>query len=65
MPFEWYETPNIHLVTVDEFRQLCRKNDIHIADIRFLAETVTGRLLIAIGGVNLGSERGLVKLTRA
>ncbi len=65
LPFEWYETPNIHLVTVDEFRQLCRKNDIHIADIRFLAETVTGRLLIAIGGVNLGSERGLVKLTRA
>jgi homoserine O-acetyltransferase len=65
LPFEWYETPNIHLVTVDEFRQLCRKNDIHIADIRFLAETVMGRLLIAIGGVNLGSERGLVKLTRA
>ena len=65
LPFEWYETPNIHLVTVDEFRQLCRQNDIHIADIRFLAETVVGRLLIALGGVNLGSERGLVKLTRA
>lgn len=65
LPFEWYETPNIHLVTVDEFRQLCCKNDIHIADIRFLAETVIGRLLIAVGGVNLGSERGLVKLTRA
>ena len=65
LPFEWYETPNIHLVTVDEFRHLCRKNDIHIADIRFLAETAIGRLLIAIGAVNLGSERGLVKLTRA
>ena len=64
LPFEWYDTPNIHLITVREFESLCRKNNLVLEEVRYLAETVTGRFLIAFGLVNLGSERALVKLKR-
>ena len=30
LPFEWYDTPNIHLFTIKDFRDLCRKNNITI-----------------------------------
>ena len=30
LPFEWYETPNIHLFTIKDFRALCRHNGIAI-----------------------------------
>ncbi|VPO37081.1 methionine biosynthesis protein MetW [Streptococcus pneumoniae] len=30
LPYEWYNTPNIHLCTFKDFEQLCAKHDIHI-----------------------------------
>jgi methionine biosynthesis protein MetW len=30
LPYEWYNTPNIHLCTFKDFEELCVKNDIHI-----------------------------------
>lgn len=30
LPYEWYNTPNIRLLTVKDFRELCRENNIHI-----------------------------------
>jgi methionine biosynthesis protein MetW len=30
LPFEWYDTPNIHLHTVRDFRDFCRMDDIGI-----------------------------------
>lgn len=30
LPYEWYNTPNIRLLTVNDFRELCRENNIHI-----------------------------------
>ncbi|CUR47561.1 methionine biosynthesis protein MetW [Alloalcanivorax xenomutans] len=30
LPYEWYDTPNIHLCTVNDFETHCRKNDIRI-----------------------------------
>jgi len=32
LPFEWYDTPNIHLLTVEDFRAFCAKRDIKIID---------------------------------
>ncbi len=36
LPYEWYNTPNIHLCTVNDFERYCRKNDIEIIDSIFL-----------------------------
>ena len=30
LPHEWYNTPNIHLGTIQDFRELCAKSDIEI-----------------------------------
>ena len=30
LPYEWYDTPNIHLGTIRDFRELCRQLDIEI-----------------------------------
>jgi methionine biosynthesis protein MetW len=37
MPYNWYDTPNIHFCTVRDFEALCEDNDI-----RILASTVVG-----------------------
>ncbi len=30
LPFEWYDTPNIHLLTVNDFYKFCKKREIKI-----------------------------------
>ena len=30
MPYRWYDTPNIHFCTVDDFEMLCREKDIRV-----------------------------------
>ena len=30
LPFEWYDTPNIHLLTVEDFFDFCKERDIKI-----------------------------------
>ena len=32
LPYEWYDTPNIHLCTVTDFQTHCRRNDIRIIE---------------------------------
>lgn len=32
MPYQWYNTPNIHLCTLHDFELLCAKNDIQILE---------------------------------
>jgi methionine biosynthesis protein MetW len=30
LPYEWYDTPNIHMLTIRDFALFCRENDIKI-----------------------------------
>jgi len=32
LPFEWYDTPNVHLCTTLDFEDLCRKLGVHIRE---------------------------------
>ena len=36
LPHEWYNTPNIHLCTIDDFEDLCHKQNMKIIDQLFL-----------------------------
>ncbi len=38
LPYEWYNTPNIHLNTVEDFFDYCKKNEINIIDCIYLAK---------------------------
>jgi methionine biosynthesis protein MetW len=37
LPYQWYETPNIHLCTVRDFRALCREEGLQIEREIFLS----------------------------
>lgn len=64
LPFEWYNTPNIHLATWRDFLQLCHEDGIRVKRIIPLTEKPLSKLFVATGLKNLGAERILVNITR-
>ena len=38
LPFEWYDTPNIHLLTVNDFYKFCKKRNIKILKYIFMTK---------------------------
>ncbi len=64
LPFEWYDTPNIHLFTLDDFLRLCVHDGIAIKNIRCLSRSRTGRLLCRFKRYNLGADRVIVHIAR-
>jgi methionine biosynthesis protein MetW len=32
LPYEWYDTPNVHLCTIDDFERFCAKRNVHICE---------------------------------
>lgn len=39
LPFEWYDTPNIHLLTVNDFYEFCNKRNIKILESVFMTNS--------------------------
>jgi homoserine O-acetyltransferase len=64
LPFEWYDTPNIHLATLKDFLRLCETDRIRIVDMACMSEGVIGRALIGARLCNLGADSVMVKITR-
>ena len=64
LPFEWYETPNLHPFTLADFRDYCERNGIEILEMRERTESVIGSLLLAMGLRNLGADRAIVRIAR-
>lgn len=64
LPFEWYNTPNIHLATLTDFLALCRQDGIRVVTVKPIGDCWMGRLMIKLGLWNLGAARILVKITR-
>jgi methionine biosynthesis protein MetW len=38
LPFEWYDTPNIHLLTINDFYEFCKKRNINILKSVFMTK---------------------------
>ena len=64
LPFEWYDTPNIHLATLKDFEDLCRKDAIRIRERVCIPAGRLSRLLLACGLCNLGADRVLLRISR-
>jgi methionine biosynthesis protein MetW len=59
LPFKWYETPNIHMLTIKDFRRFCRDNSFKI--IREMS-LLSSRDLKLVGSkllANLLAEEGI------
>ena len=59
LPYEWYDTPNLHFLSIADFTQYCRKQDIKIENAVFVAKNRRVKFL-----PNLLAETGLFLLSK-
>jgi methionine biosynthesis protein MetW len=59
LPFEWYDTPNLHFLSIADFREYCKKREIQIERAAFTAKNNRVRLF-----PNLLAENGLFLLSK-
>ena len=38
LPYQWYDTPNVHLCTINDFENFCAKHNIRICERRVLTD---------------------------
>jgi methionine biosynthesis protein MetW len=59
LPYEWYDTPNLHFLSIADFVEYCRKREIQIERSVFIAKNKKVRLF-----PNLFAEIGLFLLSK-
>ena len=59
LPYQWYDTPNLHFLSIADFREYCKKRAIQIADSAFIAGNKKIHFF-----TNLFAEIGLFLLVR-
>ncbi len=59
LPYEWYDTPNLHFLSITDFQEYCRKREIQIERSAFIAKNNKVRLF-----PNLLAETGLFLLSK-
>jgi len=64
LPFQWYDTPNIHCITLTDFKALCKAEGIEILEVRAESRHPVGKLLLALGLKNLGATRIIARIGR-
>ena len=64
LPFQWYDTPNIHCITLKDFRALCKAEGIDILEVRAESRHPVGKLLLVLGLKNLGATRIIARIGR-
>ncbi|MGW8288720.1 MAG: methionine biosynthesis protein MetW [Candidatus Bathyarchaeia archaeon] len=59
LPYAWYGTPNLHFLSIADFKDYCKKRNIRIESSAFAAKNKTVRLL-----PNLFAENGFFLLSK-
>ena len=63
LPYEWYDTPNIHFCTVTDFEEYCRKFSLRVERRVYLSNDRGGRVLRGFGP-NLFAESAVYLLSK-
>lgn len=56
LPYQWYNSPNVHFGSLKDFRDFCRQKEIHIKDARYLGSSKSIKLfpnIFALDGIFL------------
>ncbi len=57
LPYDWYNTPNIHLLSIKDFKEFCKVNNIEIIkEIYFMSN---GKKIFTLGLENLLAEQAV------
>ncbi len=59
LPYQWYDTPNLHFLSIADFIEYCRKSDIQIEDAAFIRKNRKVQF-----APNLFAETGLFLLKK-
>ena len=62
LPYEWYNTPNIHLCSIRDFENLCKKMKLNIKEKILLDEK--GKKINNLSFRNLFSFQGIFCLSK-
>jgi homoserine O-acetyltransferase/O-succinyltransferase len=57
LPYNWYDTPNIHFLTLKDFRVFCREKGIEIQKMIYIPDGIISGILNFLGLKNLGTDR--------
>ncbi|WP_188149467.1 methionine biosynthesis protein MetW [Teredinibacter waterburyi] len=63
LPFEWYNTPNIHFCTIHDFDELCKSLNLNIVNRKILGTSANTRFLQTLNP-NLFGVTALYRLTK-
>ncbi len=64
LPYEWYNTPNIHLMTVNDFFEFCKKRNIKILKSVYLTRNKARSGILIRTITNFFSEEVIFVVTR-
>ncbi len=65
LPYNWWESPNIHLFTYKDFQVLCESLNIQIEQSLFITNSFLSKGFCALGFNNLGAELVIAKISRS
>lgn len=65
LPYNWHDTPNIHLFSLEDFRSLCTREGIRIEEIRYIGDSILSRLCLRLGRPNLGAEFVVARISKS
>ena len=64
LPFQWYDTPNIHCVTLKDFQNLCEQEGYEIREVCAESRHLFGKILLFLGFKNLGASKIIARIAR-
>ena len=64
LPYNWHDTPNIHLFSLEDFQSLCAREGIRIEEIRYLGGSLLSRIFLGLGRPNLGAEFVVARISK-
>jgi len=64
LPYHWHDTPNIHLFSLNDFRELCEAERIIIEKLLCFSNAVPSKLLLGLGLKNAGAEFVVARIAR-
>jgi len=59
LPYEWHDTPNIHLLTIDDFFEFCKNRDIKISQKIYLKRGKIRNPLSSLFGSNFYTDEAM------
>ena len=64
LPYEWYNTPNVHLLTIEDFFEFCKKRNIKIEKSIYLTHNKAKSGFLIKNIANLFCEQAIFVITK-